>query len=295
MDTVLSKPGASKVAIQHHYDVGNEFYRLCLGPTMTYSCALWEDGDTLEQAQIRKMDYHLDQANVAEGHMLLDIGCGWGQLLKRAVDTRQARRAVGLTLSDAQYNWTRIHLGDPRIVVKTQSWEDHAPDTLYDAIISVGAIEHFVRPEFSYRDREIRYRHFFNKCRTMLKPGARMSLQTITYGRGNFIAYDLPRGKSSIKKSAFSRIFPESDLPRLEELIKASNETFEIIQIRNGRLEYAKTVERWLANLQTNREEALNYIRPVVLTNYEDYFASVIKGMQHRALYLYRITLERLG
>src|SRR6476659_789679 len=94
--------GASAEAIQHHYDVGNDFYRLWLDPTMCYYCALWEEGEAdhqLEQAQRRKIAHHLDSARVRPGCRLLDVGCGWGAVIREAVEGRGARRAVGLTLS----------------------------------------------------------------------------------------------------------------------------------------------------------------------------------------------------
>src|SRR5262244_820430 len=97
--------GASVEAIRFHYDVGNDFYRLWLDPSMTYTCALFADGeqeDQLHEAQIRKMDYYIALTGAAGCENVLDIGCGWGGMLRRFVCDHGVAHAVGLTLSEAQ-------------------------------------------------------------------------------------------------------------------------------------------------------------------------------------------------
>ena len=139
-------PGASADAIQYHYSIGNEFYRLWLDPTITYSGALWEEGDTLEAAQFRKLDYHLTQARVQSGARVFDIGCGWGSGLRRMVEKYDVGQAVGLTLSQAQADYiASCHL--PRTEVRVETWLDHAPAQPYDAIISIGAPAPPMKPQ----------------------------------------------------------------------------------------------------------------------------------------------------
>src|SRR5712671_4640805 len=94
--------GASQDAIAHHYDVGNDFYAMWLDPTMTYSCALWDDAADLHAAQLAKIDYHIAQARAHGADRVLDIGCGWGPTLHRLVSVGGVRNAVGLTLSKEQ-------------------------------------------------------------------------------------------------------------------------------------------------------------------------------------------------
>jgi cyclopropane-fatty-acyl-phospholipid synthase len=98
-------PGASVQAIQHHYDLSNAFYQLWLDRSCTYSCALWQEGDSLEAAQLRKIDFHIEQARVKQGDRVLDIGCGWGSTLNRLVEKYQVQQAIGLTLSETQSQW----------------------------------------------------------------------------------------------------------------------------------------------------------------------------------------------
>src|SRR5262245_33777912 len=97
--------GASPQAIQQHYDVGSDFYALWLDNTLTYSCALWLDADSdgdLETAQIRKIDHHIISARARRVERVLDVGCGWGAVLRRLVSDYGVRHATGLTLSVAQ-------------------------------------------------------------------------------------------------------------------------------------------------------------------------------------------------
>src|SRR5688572_25683389 len=98
----LRDDGASRSAIRHHYDLSNDFYALWLDPSMTYSSALWSDGDSLASAQRRKLDFHIEGARAPGAARVLDVGCGWGGLLQRAVDDWGVGHAVGLTLSQAQ-------------------------------------------------------------------------------------------------------------------------------------------------------------------------------------------------
>ena len=275
------RTGASKNAIEKHYGIGNEFYKLWLDPTMTYSCALWQEGDTLEQAQKRKLDYHLTEAKSHNIDRLLDIGCGWGSLIIRGVENFGVKFAVGLTLSEAQYSFVQQFNND-RLIVKIENWEDHIPNNPYDAITSIGAMEHFVKPEFRHEERILKYKQFFDHCHNLLRPKGWISLQTLTYGSGEF------------KRGPVSNIFPESDMPRFEEIVEAAKNSFEIVHVRNDRLHYAKTAECWLNSLIKNRKLARQHVGIEVVNDYENYLASVVMAMQKRIFCLHRITLQRI-
>ena len=118
MTSTITQRGASPEAIRRHYDVANEFYDLWLDPTLCYSCALWDDDEPdsmLEQAQLRKIDFHANQIHAKGAQRVLDVGCGWGSLVRRLVETHQVEQAIGLTLSNAQAEWS-AQLPDPRNV-----------------------------------------------------------------------------------------------------------------------------------------------------------------------------------
>lgn len=278
-----ARGGASDVAIQAHYDTGNAFYRLWLDPTVTYSCALWNgtEDDDLESAQFRKLDHHAVEANVSPGDRVLDVGCGWGSMMRRLVEEHEAGEVVGLTLSKAQYDHI-AGLDLPRATVELESWADHAADRPFDAIISIGAFEHFVRPETSTADRIEIYRSFFRHCRRLLRPGGRMSLQTMAYGIGRFT------------NGALSTIFPESDLPRLTEMAEAMERSFEIVRVRNDPADYARTVRVWRENIRQHREQLADIVGDARVVHYEKFLEAGARGYDAGIFNLFRLTLRRV-
>lgn len=275
--------GASAAAIQAHYDVGNEFYRLWLDPGMVYSAALWdspEDTRDLAWAQRNKIEYHLRNAGVPPASSLLDIGCGWGGVLCRALDLG-ATRAVGLTLSDAQAAHVRSLQRDG-LDVRLENWQDHEPDELYQAIISIGAFEHFTKPDDSSAQKIAIYRDFFSRCRSWLPKDGRLSLQTIAYGQ-------LRRDDPNVK--LMSQIFPDSDLPRLEEIVEAAQGLFEISRLRNDRVDYARTCETWANSLRARRAEAIALVGREQTARYERYLKLSSYGFWTGNLWLLRLRL----
>ncbi len=278
-----ARGGASSDAIQEHYDVGNEFYRLWLDETFTYSCALWEgDDDTLADAQRRKLDHHIRESGAGTARRVLDIGCGWGSLLRRLGEQGEREALVGLTLSEAQQAHIRAQ-GLPWTELRLESWAEHRPEEPYDAIVSIGALEHFVTPETPADERVEIYRHFFSRCRELLRPGGQLSLQTMAYGPvGSFV------------RGALSSIFPESDLPRLSQLALGFEQSFELRRLRNDPDHYARTGRCWLQALQKHREEASLQVGEQRTRLYEKFLEAGIRGYDARIFHLYRLTLRRL-
>jgi cyclopropane-fatty-acyl-phospholipid synthase len=276
--------GGSAQAVQSHYDVGRDFYALWLGPDLVYSCALWDErqpGDTLNAAQQRKIDHHLNVARADRAEAVLDVGCGWGALLATVSRRRVAERIVGLTLSIDQADYVRS-LDLPRVEVRLESWTAHAaPAGYYDSIVSIGAFEHFSRPEESRGERIGVYRDFFARCLRWLTPGGRMSLQTIAYG-----------SMAREEASAFiqNEIFPVSELPRLDEIAAAADGVLEITHVHNHRLHYARTFEHWARNLRRRHREALALVGEEVTERYERFLCQNAAGF-----YLGKIALLRLG
>jgi cyclopropane-fatty-acyl-phospholipid synthase len=277
--------GASAQAIQAHYDVGNEFYALWLDETLTYSSALWdsaEDPRPLNWAQHNKIDWHLRSAQVEKAKRVLDIGCGWGAVVKAAAARANVDHVMGLTLSQAQAD--HILKDKPaKIDVRLQSWADHQPAEAYDSIISIGAFEHFTKPDDDAAAKIAIYRDFFAKCRAWLNPKGGMSLQTIAYGK-------LKRDDPNVK--LMSQIFPDSDLPRLEEIVLACEGLFEIVMVRNDRIDYARTCEQWANNLRAKRKEAIALVGPEQVARYERYLKLSAYGFWTGNITLLRFTLR---
>ncbi|BAC89877.1 SAM-dependent methyltransferase [Gloeobacter violaceus] len=285
--SVLRGPnrGGSPEAIRHHYDLSNAFYSLWLDESMTYSCALWEaeaPEAPLAVAQQRKLDFHLRAARATGAARALDIGCGWGALLRRMREDFGVAQAVGLTLSEAQAEHVRS-LGLSGVEVRTESWTAHTPAATYDAIVSIGAFEHFAQPEQASDQKIEIYRAFFERCCRWLAGSGRLSLQTIAYG--------------TLRPEAASRfiqteIFPDSELPHLGEIVAACEGLFEIVLLRNDRLDYARTCEAWLARLRARRGEALTLVGEAAVERYERYLKMSSVGFRMGKIGLLRLVLE---
>ena len=277
--------GTSARAIQHHYDIGNDFYRLWLDNlTTSYSAALWQDNDTLESAQLRKINFHIDQAHANNTQRVLDIGCGWGGTLKQLIEHHNVQQAVGLTLSQKQAEWIQ-QFNHPQIHVHLSSWVDYVPDALFDAIISIGAFEHFATLDLSSTQKIECYRAFFQRCHEWLKPGCWLSLQTIVYDNYS---------NRNFSQFFSEEIFPESNLPYLAEIVKATERLFEVISIQNNREHYVRTLKSWRRRLKGNRQEATNLVGEDMVRKYEKYLGICMIGFHTGRMNLSRLSLRRI-
>ena len=132
--------GATQKAIEHHYDIGREFYRLWLDARMVYSCALWDGelDDDLEAAQLAKLDWHATGAQADGAARVLDVGCGWGAMMRYLTDERGVGHVTGLTLSSDQ---AAAAPSSENAETRLEDWRDHRPTAPYDAIVSIGACD----------------------------------------------------------------------------------------------------------------------------------------------------------
>lgn len=290
MNTLTVPSGASKEAIQAHYDLDNDFYRLWLDEEMVYSGALWEAGDSLDQAQLRKLDHHIRAVGAGPGHRILDVGCGWGGMLRRLVSAHGVAEAVGLTLSEAQLRYVES-AKSPGIRVHLESWADHHPEAPYDGIISVGAFEHFARLEYSEAEKVAAYGAFFQACRRMLRPGGSLSLQTFAYGSRRPRAEVV--GTESTRFLA-AEIFQETDPPHLANIAEAILGAFEIRSLTNAREDYAQTCRQWLARLEARQSEAMRRVGQAEVARYRRYLQLSLLAFATGGLDLYRIVLRRV-
>jgi cyclopropane-fatty-acyl-phospholipid synthase len=289
MSAAAKQRGASAAEIQHHYDVGNEFYSLWLDPSRTYSCALWDGpADTLARAQLRKLDYLADAARARGTARVLDVGCGWGSMLRRLLDRHEAESVVGLTLSEAQAEAVR-GWGEPRCEVRVESWAEHKPSRRYDAIVSIGAFEHFADYGVSRAERVLAYREFFERCRGWLPPGGRLALQTIAKG----VNVRLDRATLRDARFISERIFRGSEVPWPSEVLLASERRFEVVSIRNDAEDYRRTTQAWLDELLAHRERATELVGEEMVEEYIRYLSVSARSFARGHLGLLRVTLER--
>jgi len=278
--------GATADAIQYHYDVSDDFYKLWLDPTMTYSCPLWEGDESLEEAQIKKYDHHIRESFASTKQRVIDIGCGWGGNLKRLVTTTSVPHAVGLTLSANQLKHIE-QMRLPGVKVSLESWADHKPEQPYDAAISIGAFEHFAKYGVSQKEKIESYRKFFMKMHDILVPGSRLSLQTMAYG-------SIPRGKAYKDLFIAQQIFPESDFPRLADVAESSEMLFEVEAVRNDRMHYARAYRAWFDGLIQNEAKVVELVGQEVFDRYKRYLRVFSYSFELGAFDLLRLTMRRI-
>jgi len=282
--------GASAEAIQSHYDRGNDFYALWLDETRSYSCALWDGADdTLLAAQERKLDYLATGANAPGAARVLDVGCGWGGMLRRLVERHGVSEVVGLTLANEQAAHIRSW-ADGRYDVRVENWVDHSPPTPYDAIVSIGAFEHFADFGMTRSARIEAYRRFFERCHDWLPRGGRLALQTNV--KGNNVRMD----RRTVKDLLFivDHIFPESELPWASEILEASERRFDLVSVRNDADHYARTCQEWLDRLVANRTTAESLVGEQRVADYERYLRASVNGFRDRHLGLARLVFDRV-
>ncbi|MFJ3219342.1 class I SAM-dependent methyltransferase [Kitasatospora sp. NPDC086801] len=290
----ITTAGASAAEIEFHYDLGNDFYALWLDETLAYTAAKWDgiprdepDATALPRAQRAKLDHHLDLvgARPGDGLWLLDIGCGWGAMLEHASRDDRVARAVGLTISRAQYDFLAARAlpgAEPRL----ESWEDHAPERPYDAVVGMGSFEHFATAGMTRAERLDVYARYFAACHRWLRPGGRMSLQTIAYDG----AYD---GTGPVGEFVGSDIFPNARLPRLSEIAAACDPYFSVVALTASAEDYARTLASWSARLLRAREGAEQLVGPEGYRRYRRYLRASEVTFLRGAATLYRIGFRR--
>lgn len=237
-----------KEAISHHYDVGNDFYALVLGPSMVYSCAYWgtaDDGVTsLEDAQRDKLDLICRKLGLQEGARLLDVGCGWGSMVLHAA-REYGVRAVGITLSEEQATFARKRIAEAgladRIEIRVQDYRE-IKDEPFDAISSIGMAEHVGRTQ---------YAEYAAALYSLLKPGGRLLNHQIA-------RRPVPDEETYHVDEFIDRyVFPDGELAPLGRTVGQLEEAgFEVRDVEAIREHYALTLRRWVANLEAHWDEA---------------------------------------
>jgi cyclopropane-fatty-acyl-phospholipid synthase len=263
-------------AIHHHYDVGNDFYRLVLGPSMTYSCARFTDaGTTLEDAQAAKFDLVCRKLGLHErrGMRLLDVGCGWGSLAIHAAREYGAE-VVGVTISDEQVSLCRARVEESGMAdlvdIRLQDYRDLGEEQ-FDAISSVGMFEHVGSQRMA---------EYFERLNDLLVPKGRLLNHAISSVGGSRIG----------NRSFIGRyVFPDAELIDVGEVVLGMERAgFEVRDVESLREHYALTLRSWVANLEANWDEAVELVGAARARVWRLYMAASAVGFEDGGLSIHQ-------
>ncbi|TPG34205.1 cyclopropane mycolic acid synthase family methyltransferase [Mycolicibacterium hodleri] len=254
--------------VQAHYDLSDDFFGTFQDPTRTYSCAYFERDDmTLEEAQYAKIDLALGKLNLQPGMTLLDVGCGWGSVMKRAIEKYDVN-VIGLTLSKNQAAFGQTLLDgldtsrSRRVLLR--GWEQFAEPV--DRIISLEAIEAFPQE---------RYAPFFKSCSAILPSEGRMVLQAILgHPLKRWPEMGIPIVMSDLRFMRFiaKEIFPGGSIPCDDDIINLSQEAgFTVADKQLLDEHYVRTLDMWATALEANHDAAVAATSEEVYERYMKY------------------------
>jgi methoxy mycolic acid synthase MmaA3 len=284
------RPRSNIDDVQAHYDLSNEFFALFLDPTRTYSCAYFPREDmTLHEAQIAKLDLTLDKLGLQPGMTLLDIGCGWGSVMKRSVEKYDVN-VVGLTLSKNQHAYCQqvldeIETNRTRRVLQ-RDWAEFTEPV--DRIVVIEALEHF-----GFH----RYDDFFKFAYHAMPADGVMLLHSIT---GLHVKQIMERGiPLTMEMAKFIRfivtdIFPGGRLPMIETVEEhATKVGFKVTRVQSLQPDFARTLDLWAEALQARKDEAIEIQSEEVYERYMKYLTGCATAFRMGYIDCNQFTLEK--
>lgn len=269
---------------QSTYDISDEFFSLFLDPTMTYTCAFFKRADmTLEDAQTAKLDLALDKLKLEPGMTVLDVGCGWGSALVRAVEKYDVD-VIGITLSRNHYECSKAKLAKisthRHAEARLQGWEEF--DEKVDRIVTIEAFDAF---------KKTRYAAFFERAHDILPEHGRMLLHSIfTHPQSYMHEHGIKLTMGDLRFFRFLRteIFPGGEMPGENDILEHSEAGgFSVEEVDLLQPHYIRTLDTWAANLQANRERAIAIQSEEVYDRYVRY----LTGCAH----LFRAGISNVG
>lgn len=270
---------SQKKDVCSHYDLGNDFYRLWLDETMSYSCGYFEhEDDTLHQAQVNKVRHILKKLDLKEGMSLLDIGCGWGFLLMEAAKLYRVR-GTGITLSEEQHREARQRIAqeglEGLVDVRLMDYRELPQSGLqFDRIVSVGMLEHVGRDN---------YQLFMDCAERALKPGGLFLLHFIS-------ALKEHPGDPWIKKY----IFPGGVVPSLREVLACMAEDgFHTLDVENLRMHYNRTLLCWERNYREHLDKVRKMFGETFARMWDLYLASCAATFHNGIIDLHQVLMTK--
>ena len=275
-------PRRDAAVVSHHYDLGNDFYRLVLGPSMVYSCAVWDDPAAgLEAAQEAKLDLVCRKLALRPGSRLLDVGCGWGGLALHAAREYGAT-VVGVTLSSGQAALARKVVAEAGFTglvdIRVQDYRA-VDDGPFDAISSIGMAEHVGRPQLPV---------YAATLEALLRPGGRLLNHAISWTGA--------RTRRNRDTFITRYVFPDGDLVGLGDMIDAlSSGGLEVLDVETLRQHYALTLRAWVRNLEEHWDEAVAAVGVGRARVWRLYMVASALAFERRKLGVNQVLLQRPG
>jgi len=273
-------PERDRAAIRYHYDVSNDFYRLWLDDRMVYSCAYFASPDEpLDRAQERKLDYLCRKLRLQPGQRLLDIGCGWGGLVRWAAE-RYGVEATGITLSGPQAELANRRIAAAGLTERCRAqvldYREVPGEGTYDALVSVGMFEHVGEDLLP---------SYFRRAWTLLRPG------------GAFLNHGIARREGAVtagQRASFNNVyvFPDGELVPINATLRAAEGAgFEVRDVESLREHYACTLRHWVQRLEARHEEALRHVDEVTYRVWRLFMAGSAHGFSSGRLNVYQTLL----
>lgn len=277
--------GRDREAVAHHYDVGNDFYRILLGESMTYSCAVWEDENVgLAAAQDAKHQLVADKLAIRPGMRLLDVGCGWGSMAIHAA--RAGAQVVGVTLSVEQADLARGRIAaaglSEQIEIRLQDYRE-IDDGPFDAISSIGMVEHVGKAKMA---------EYFRCCYDLLRPGGRMLNHGITKRAQPPRRFPIRMPMAPWDKRSFidRYVFPDGELHEMGWVVSVMQEQgFEARHSENLREHYALTLRAWVDNLERDWDRAVSLVGQERARVWRFYLASSAVGFDLNLIQIHQV------
>jgi cyclopropane-fatty-acyl-phospholipid synthase len=263
--------------ISHHYDVSNDFYRLILGPSMTYSCARYTAASTsLEDAQAAKHELICRKLGLREhpGARLLDVGCGWGSMALHAA-TIHGATVVGVTISEAQATLARKRVADAGLAdsveIRLQDYRELAGET-FDAISSIGMFEHVGAKNMT---------RYFETLHALLRPQGRLLNHAISS----------PGGSAIGRRSFIGRyVFPDGELADVGTVVLAMQRAgFEVRDVESLREHYERTLRAWVSNLDSDWDRAVELVGEARARIWRLYMAGSVLGFADGGISIHQV------
>jgi cyclopropane-fatty-acyl-phospholipid synthase len=268
-------------AVCYHYNVSNDFYRLWLDEQMVYSCAYFAyPNESLDKAQLRKLDYICRKLRLKRGERLLDIGCGWGGLILHAA-RNYGVEALGITLSRPQADLANERIREAglsgRCRAEVRDYREVDDPNGFDKLVSVGMFEHVGKNKLD---------EYFSRAWRLLRPGGVF----LNHGIAESLSIPALKGPSFIDRY----VFPDGELlPVCNTLHAAENSGFEVRDLESLREQYALTLRQWVERLERHYDEVRHLTDEVTYRIWRLYMAGATYGFEIGRLNLYQALLAK--